>query len=1467
MSSLERLRKIINQQTSSIGSTIRNLIGPVPEGVRGVRVNQDSTWLLCAIPGSALVSLEQFYSSFSGVSDRGSIELKAVNGVVTWPGTNPGVFLLRGLVQVVGTINLPIEVSVEGGPAEFACYVDGSMQRRGTGRRSFSITLDAGNHLLEFVVASSSFAVTLPSNVRVIAAKDVLDPPVWHSVIPYYMDPSTGTAANILNWFNDRRVGGWIVLRRELTDMGAILAVSEASSQGVYTIAIAGTDDNTTGNWVLQIPVGATMFAGFEDMGVAQEASHDSLSTYVKSDSTIGTGITIVSLKLPAGRSSINQLWVGRSASTGVFQEIARIQRASQGTVVTYKDGAVAVGEQYEYVLQAYGLLDNNALSPYSDVRYVRAGDTEPPGPIDMEPLYPQVINNKITARYRTPTDPDYAGVRVLYKANQDSLGTVFSGTVTSATSTSITDTTKTWDFTASHVGLVILITGGTGAGQVREITTLNSADQVSIDSADPWFITPDATSTYEVYDTVEVITDFGVPNTLDQVTFDRVAYGTYTFLTFDKAGNIQDQEDGVVFEYDPTDDGFLGSNLPPVVGIRQLRPDEQATYPAPYNQSNNYAIVELTARDPVDELEGVQIQYRRRNSYMALAGGPNSPSTVNAVGTPWVVDEWKNYLCEVKSGTAEGEFRLIANNTTNQLILAEDWTSPLIPDTTSTIEIAWVANLDADNTNTTLDDHKGTRSRYIAVSKTDTTNWIQVRAVDQDGLYTEPVSYSPDFDSIPEISGLDTRLDTVNDLIYVTGAVDDDTQSFEWWLEGADNGEPTVTVPNHDFSDTSVNKAFPIENTGTGNDIPFNFTLADGQKKTLVLRPWSGIDFTGVAGPDFKRELTRSPRTVVVFDNRDERGTTSAVIVRASFYCTPEIDVVDDGNVTALNMTGTPTLTTDGSWSAHQFQLDESLYQNYFVRVYKTTVEDSGFEVTVEQFSRILDNTSNVLTLETAFDMTTIPPDSTWDYEIRNGCTFWKKSASATGGAFSGTLLPQYIVRDPLNPIYLQYYSVLNGVPAEPVHTAVIDADDLPSITGVRADEVDAFVLRVAIEGPDDDTKSWIGLCRKGAWPTRGDIEFGATQTECAITDLDTAFTKFNGPLTLAQEFQFDAGPGTWYVAACPVNGVGQIGTCKLASEEVDGTVEAIGLTTFEAAMFDEDRGSDGLGVHDAEAYNLLYWSHTPLVASPQTQYTLTIYVWRADQGESTRTTLVSGRKVWADAVSGQPPVGLYSQDRSLDGEESGTTGTKLYSTFGSYLHHFTAKRSRADSGGRQRSWSYRALLMDGSTEIANYGPITVTGYFKPTVPVFDDDNPPTVVITNSGACSTVPNNKGIYTASPGITQRVQWHLMPGTENTEDYYFVLYRATVFDPQPGDFLFNSQPWTPPGTDDPSWTVQHFDEVETSSGYAPLLDEHTVHWTWRIDLVRDFDDVIIATRYTNTVTAQVGRCNPDGSSQL
>lgn len=94
----------------------------------------------------------------------------------------------------------------------------------------------------------------------------------------------------------------------------------------------------------------------------------------------------------------------------------------------------------------------------------------------------------------------------------QVSVPAIDSGTATSGTSTTLVDSGQGWGSNA-HVDKVVVITGGTGAGQTRLIAS-NTPTVLTVATA--WATNPDATSVYEIREDLHIVFyDGGIPRLL----------------------------------------------------------------------------------------------------------------------------------------------------------------------------------------------------------------------------------------------------------------------------------------------------------------------------------------------------------------------------------------------------------------------------------------------------------------------------------------------------------------------------------------------------------------------------------------------------------------------------------------------------------------------------------------------------------------------------------------------------------------------------------------------------------------------------------------------------------------------------------------------------------------------------------------------------------------------------------------
>ena len=109
------------------------------------------------------------------------------------------------------------------------------------------------------------------------------------------------------------------------------------------------------------------------------------------------------------------------------------------------------------------------------------------------------------------------------------------SGTASSGASTTLTDSSKSWT-TNAYKEYIVFLTGGTGAGQTRRISS-NSSTVLAVDPA--WDTQPDATTTYKIgYDAPDIVSALPSNVAWDQNSADRVLIVNTTVTNINVTGS-----------------------------------------------------------------------------------------------------------------------------------------------------------------------------------------------------------------------------------------------------------------------------------------------------------------------------------------------------------------------------------------------------------------------------------------------------------------------------------------------------------------------------------------------------------------------------------------------------------------------------------------------------------------------------------------------------------------------------------------------------------------------------------------------------------------------------------------------------------------------------------------------------------------------------------------------------------------
>jgi hypothetical protein len=595
---VELLRRLVRQQTNRLDVKVTNIHGAAQPQITGALTAASCTWLVLDVAGAEMIDLDEFYQRYF-LDERHAYQIAdAPGGVLDFTETSGGVKLYRGSLTLDETTTFPLTVTVGDLAASVALYIDGVLIRTGIGTLSVTQHFAGGPHLIEILTLAATIEITTPDNIEIDALDERLPQTVWVGITTGYQDLASGVAQDTLSWLVDSRVGGWNVYRRQITDLGYIVAMGTVSASGDFAITLGS--DETAGTLA-----GMDIFAGQRAMGTVLSANYDA-----------STDTTTIRIKLLNGLSDSSQSWLGQMVRTGFATEIARVRRTTSGGVASYTDAQVVAGDEYFYSLQAYGMFDPTLLGPMSIVLSVTAGDITPPGNITIQDFgipgigYPQVKDKVARVVYRCPTDEDYAGVKVMAR-------TEITGTVTSYDGADTLTVTIPATADNALVGWTVQLSSGASQGSTRTVTA-NTATTVTLADGFDSANLPVAADTLNIYTDKNLVTDYGVPGLDDELSFTTQGYGEYQFRSFDLAGNEQTADEAVVWNYTVADDVGVVVNLPPLVSLKELNPTEQlAFFPTgdARGDSRMFAVVVLSASDPMqtDPTEGVIIHYTVR--------------------------------------------------------------------------------------------------------------------------------------------------------------------------------------------------------------------------------------------------------------------------------------------------------------------------------------------------------------------------------------------------------------------------------------------------------------------------------------------------------------------------------------------------------------------------------------------------------------------------------------------------------------------------------------------------------------------------------------------------------------------------------------------------------------------------------------------------------------------------------------
>lgn len=1224
MNAIELVRRIIRQQTDKIGQPVSNLYGAIGQDAAPILQDAQATWNLALVPNPVPGSLEDFYAQYSNNTNSKYEKLTASFGVTSFvfPKSESGTpysFLLQGVLRCDGNTVVPLAIAGGSATNPFTVFVDGNLIRTFHGEGNLNLNLSSGKHSIEILGSTDILAVVVPASVAIRSTDSVLTAPTWEDVTGTYSDPVIGVPSVRLRWYSDSSAGGWVVYRRVPELISRISRVTDADPYGKFSVEFSG-------DYTSRVHKG-------------QDALTSGITIGTVLIDSLDNGNTNVDLQLSSGFRNTNPAWVAQDMYVANWTQVADVRKTGTVSLVEYHDSGVTTGSTYEYAIRAYGLFNNQILGPFSEVQRTIAGDFTAPSSIVFTSGYPKVENKAVTVKFTTPSDSDYAGVRV-YKQESKANGTS-SGSNTSFTLKDSTKAFGTTDFT----NCIVRIYSGTGAGQFALVAS-NTATQINIDPLSPWTVIPDATSKYIIYSLSHIVTDYGIPNTSDEFQFTVTTEGLYFFRTFDTAGNVQALAAATQWTYTPAVEVPIPSTTLVVTNRSSTGKVESnllgvTVYSVP-------AAVEQVL-DTFDVPDGTKFVLQYSNTSDASG---NTVSTVKKTGAGWAVNAYTGKYVQLTSGILAGKQAKIASNTSTVLSL-DVTTWPIPPDSVS-FEI-WDQIPDKVPVST-----MGAGAGSENWSLTDTTTIITSNGR---AVFIGPAGKLHEMYLDSKVA-VDFRYETLMNrggLGHFSGSqITGSNLTYRGNSSNANRWEFGITHS----SDQIVNIRYRYFSGGAGTwfGLYSGYSWGKNTTKKLIVELDGDIHTFKIADAFGHNELVlgrvtstagRTPAaTKVGWQLRGNSGddwidNTRVLnfgdLVRINYSLSPDHDDLHNSWYTGTVSSGSITELNDQFkiWKTNELKN---------LRVLITGGPGAGND------RRIVSNTSNQIIPENAFS---VAPTSSSTYMVYST-------------QYQGTEKLQFWTQsDPKFAKNLRFHGERLSTADETEKRILLDANTIPelALTVSKITEystISTADLSVQIY-PDDDVKRWELYMKKGGYPTINGTTTGV---------LDPQFKRADLPNTVTQR-TIQVGLGTWYCMAVGYDSNGTAGTTVAQTIVIAIT----GIVDTALSNLSTSKITDKLV--------RVNWDHTTDVESPSAVAKVNIYA--TDSVHNDRQLQVSNMEVWREGAGnpntlfgsgywedgnvrhGSPKIYpytsvIYEIELYLNGLYA-TTYTTTYSYYGYYL------------------------------------------------------------------------------------------------------------------------------------------------------------------------------------------------------
>ena len=394
---LADLIKIMIKEQSLTADSISNIKGiPIVDTKEPVANVTGNNWQISYLDSLDMMSPSEILSKVVLNPARQNQIVPSDGGILQYTSI-VGTTLATTIVDLPQSTGFPIEVIAPG--RQIAVYIDETFLKRSINYLQTTINFPGGQNPLNVVTTGRELSivkVTIPPDIRTGVSTYKPPTPVWSATNPIstnYIDPRTGLTGNLLQWYNQDKVGGWNAYVASGANYGTVREVSQMGSVLVLRTSFSG----------IAPFLGSEIRIGSFQLGTITQSIWDTNST----DLIIGVNTFSQDL-------TIDQLISG-TVFVYTYKTLNTILKSSvSSNTVSFVDISVQKGVFYEYALDSFSPYDFTYRSAKTSTRGVTTGDVYAPSGIILTTV--QVDSAKLLkVSYITPTDLDYMATRVTW--------------------------------------------------------------------------------------------------------------------------------------------------------------------------------------------------------------------------------------------------------------------------------------------------------------------------------------------------------------------------------------------------------------------------------------------------------------------------------------------------------------------------------------------------------------------------------------------------------------------------------------------------------------------------------------------------------------------------------------------------------------------------------------------------------------------------------------------------------------------------------------------------------------------------------------------------------------------------------------------------------------------------------------------------------------------------------------------